>query len=93
MLQQQSRGLSLSRYIFIAFAIIVVIGYFFLPNQVAVQLSTFGGVNTMQKLVYSIIILIVGAVCTFFAKEKRGTIAVSIVFILNLIVLGVNLIK
>lgn len=92
MLQQQ-KGLGLSKYIFIAFAIIVVIGYFFLPNQVKVQLSTFGGVNTMQKLVYSILILVVGGACTFFGKEKRATIAIIIVFILNLIVLGVNLIK
>ncbi|MGL5576357.1 MAG: hypothetical protein ACRDCW_12515, partial [Sarcina sp.] len=58
---QESKGLGLSKYIFIAFAIVVVIGYFFLPNQVAVQLSTFGGINTMQKLVYSILILVIGA--------------------------------
>ncbi|MGL4451743.1 MAG: hypothetical protein ACRCTZ_11185 [Sarcina sp.] len=90
---QESKGLSLPKYIFIAFAIVVVIGYFFLPNQVAVQLSTFGGINTMQKLVYSILILVIGAICAFFAKEKRATIAVGIVFILNLVVLAVNLIK
>ncbi|MGL4655537.1 MAG: hypothetical protein ACRCWM_06625 [Sarcina sp.] len=91
MLQQKS--LDLAKYIFIAFVIVTVVAYFFLPNELLVQLSTFGGRDTMQKLVYSILILIVGAACTFFGKQKRATIAIIIVFILNLVVIGVNLIK
>ena len=90
---QERKSFELARYIFIAFAIVTVVAYVFLPNHVTVEFSTFGGINVMQKLVYTIIILAVGIICAFFANKKRSSIAIGIVFILNIVVIAINLIR
>ena len=87
----ENKVFKITKILYIAFVIVSVAVCFFLPSQVAVQFSGNGATSMMQKIVYTLIILFVGTIAAFAVPRRKSAYAISAVFIINLIVIGINL--
>lgn len=78
--------------------IITLIAYLFLPKEIITQIGFNGSFNTNNKLLYTIIIAVISSVSIILSKKEKYKESIihclignSIVFILNIIILLVNL--
>lgn len=78
--------------------LITLISYSFLPKDIITQIGFNGSFNTNNKLLYTVIILIISITSVILSKKDKYKDSVihclignSIVFILNIIIILVNL--
>lgn len=78
--------------------IITLISYLFLPKEIITQIGFNGSFNTNNKLLYTIIILVMSIVSIALSKKDKYKDSIihclignSIIFILNIIIVLVNL--
>ncbi|WP_297519664.1 hypothetical protein [uncultured Clostridium sp.] len=91
LLINEEKNFKITKIIYLAFVIVSIVAWFFLPNHVAVQFSSNGATSVMQKIVYTLIILFAGTVAAFAIPKRKSMYAIGIVFILSIIVIAINL--